>query len=238
MLVYDIKTINLRRTNLPIACTSCGHENQSLQIYQKIFSLYFFPVIPLRKKGIITCPSCFRKLKEKSFIQECVSNGLDSKQIKFHFKSIFKTAKTPFHLYVTPFLLIAAVIAFFAYCYNEDLQKKELVQNYLQNPVGNVIAVVKSSEDLAYPYVITYIADVNEDATVVFDWRYGYESAGDAEHAVRLAYASVNENKLKANFGEPYLVHTEGIKATDIVRIYPLNKAVDWKQFAPQALTP
>lgn len=233
MIIYGIKTVDLNTIDLPIACTECGHDHQSLQIYRNFFSLYFIPVIPLHKSGVITCPLCSRQLQKKSFLKELAAKGLDSMQTKLHLNSIFKAVRTPLRMYAAPLLLAIAVITFFAYSFYQDRQEKELAKKYLQNPVGNVITVLKSIEDSTYPYLITYIAEVSDDTSVVFDWKYSYESLSGANREIDLAYASISKNKFIDDFNEPYLVHTEDIKTSDIVRVHPLNKSIDWKAFAP-----
>ena len=236
MIIYGIKTIDLNTVHLPIVCTGCGHEQQSLQVYRNFFSLYFIPVIPLRKSGIITCPACSRQLKKKPFLKELATKKLDSAQAKFHFESIFKTAQTPLYMYIAPLLLAVAMIIYFANSFHQDQHGKELAEQYLQNPIGNVITVIKTTENSAYPYMITYIAEVSKETSVVFDWKYSYESIHDANEQVDLAYKSMRKNKLKEDFSGPYLVDTKDIKAAGIVRVHTLDKVIDWKAFAP--LTP
>lgn len=233
MIVFGVKTIDLNTMELPIACTNCGHEHQFLHIYQNFFSLYFIPVVPLKKSGIITCPHCFRQLKKKLFLKELTAKGLDSLQTKLHFNSFFNAVKTPLRLYVAPLLFVIAVITFFVYCFYQERQDKELTEKYLLNPVGNVIAVLKTSENPSYPYQIAYIAEVSNETSVVFDWKYSYESVDGANQDIKLASASIIKNMLKEGFKGPYLVDTKEVKTSDIVRIHPLNKSIDWKAIAP-----
>ncbi|MBA3603794.1 MAG: hypothetical protein H0W50_09190 [Parachlamydiaceae bacterium] len=166
MLIYGTKKIELKTIDLPVACTSCGHAQQRLQIYRKFVSLYFIPLIPLQKKSVVNCPSCFKELKGKIFFEGLATKELDPVQAKFHFKSILKATKTPLYMYVLPFLLVALIAGVFAYGYHESQQSKVMLEEYLHSPVGNVITVIKSQEG-AYPYHISYIAEINDQNAVV-----------------------------------------------------------------------
>lgn len=233
MIIYGIRTVDLKTVHLPIACTNCEHDHQSLQIYRHYFSLYFIPVIPFRKSGLISCPSCLRQLKKKTFLKELTAKGFDSTQAKLHFESIFKSAQTPLYMYLAPFLLAIATILFFAYSYHHNQREKAFAEQYHQNPVGNVIAVIKSTENSAYPFLISYIAEVGKETSVVFDWKYSYETLEDANQAVDMAYKIINKNKLKDDFDGPYVVRTDNVKTIDIVRVRTLGKTINWKASAP-----
>ncbi len=232
MLIYGTKTIDLKTIDLPVACTNCGHSQQRLHIFRNFLSLYFIPIIPLRKKGIVNCPACLNELKEKVFFKELAYKGLDLAQAKSHYKSFLNSTKTPLYMYVLPFLLLAFLVGCFATTFHESQQIKLSVKEYLKSPLGNVITVIKSKEG-AYPYHISYIAEIYGETAVVFDWGYSYESKNDVERGVKLARKSIDKNDLKTDFSLPHFVPVEIVKEVGIVDIRTLNKPVDWKRFVP-----
>ncbi|MBA3604215.1 MAG: hypothetical protein H0W50_11405 [Parachlamydiaceae bacterium] len=229
MLIYGTKTIDFKTIDLPVACSECGHDHQLLQIYRKFFSLYCMPLIPLRKKGIVICPSCNRELKKKSFFKELGSKGLDPAQAKLHFESLLKATKTPLYMYALPMLILAFVIGVFAYASYESHLNKAQAKAYLQNPTDNALIIAKLEND-THSYQVMYIPEIRNQKALIFDWKYGYDSLGDAKKGLDLALQSIQNKKIKANFLEPIVTSVENFPMVEFVYVHILDKRVDWEE--------
>lgn len=231
MLVYGIKRIELNTSQISLPCAECGHAHQWLHVYRNFFSLYFFPVIPLKKSGIVSCPGCSIEVKKKAFLKQ-----LDAKEFnhtaKHDVESIFQAAKTPFYWFIAPLVLIVLIMGGLTMSYQTTELKKQYLSEYRQNPLGNVLVISKSPTDI-YPYFITYVPDVRGEYAVVFAWNYSYETLADAKRASNLASKSIRDGKLQDHFSEPYLILRESLQADSVADVEPQTQLTPWKQYVP-----
>lgn len=231
MIIYGLKRVELNTSQLSVPCAECGHEHQWLHIYRNFFSLYFFPIIPLRKAGIVSCPGCSTELKKKAFFKQ-----LDDQEYnhaaKHDVESVFNSARTPLYWFIAPICLIVIIMGVLTMSYHKSELEKQFLNEYRQNPSGNVIVISKSPTDV-YPYFITYVPEVKGEYAAVFAWNYSYETMGDAKNAAHLASKSLSEGKLSDHFSEPYVILSESLQSENIVHVDPQERLAPWKQYVP-----
>lgn len=231
MIIFGFKKIRLSNSQLSIPCAECGHEHQSLHIFRNFFSLYFFPAVPLKKLGIVSCPNCSTELKEKEFFKRLDAIEFNH-EVKHRVKTAIKSAKTPFYWLIPPILLAICVMGFILMVRHEDELAEKNLTAYQQEPFGNVIVIFKSDTD-AYPYAISYIPEIRGEYAAVFDWKYRYELLADAKRAIVLASKGIKEGKLKDQFGEPYIASREDFQSEAIVHVNRQDQLMEWKQYVP-----
>gem|GEM_PF-2897366 len=200
-----------------------------MQVDRTFFTLYHIPFIPFLRKARISCPICCREIKKNKFFKELASK-INPAEAKFQFKSILKSARTPFHAIAASYLAATLVIGVMTYTYYEDLKHQNQVKAYQQNPTDNVLLIAKNN-DSAYPYTIIYIPEIHEEEAIVFDWKYNYENFSDAKHALELAINSVSNKRIKTNFSEPYTIASKDISQIEYMYAHTFDKRIDWRPF-------
>lgn len=60
ILLYGNKTVKTKNKKASdIHCLSCGRTNSTvIQFYQKYYHIYWLPIIPVKRWGVITCTHC------------------------------------------------------------------------------------------------------------------------------------------------------------------------------------
>jgi hypothetical protein len=114
----------------------------------------------------------------------------------------------------------------------ESRQDKELLERFIHSPVANVLVLI-DSKDETYPYRIAYIAQIQDQNLVLFDWKYSYGLRSKADTGMNLARKDVDNSKLRANFTKPYIAALESFDYLDIVRVIKFDKPMNWKKFIP-----
>lgn len=229
MIIYGIKTFDLKTAPYPFACTNCGHERQQVHVHRTFFCLYHIPLVPFLKTGRIRCPVCYKEVKKNKFFKE-LSSRINPAEAKSQFKAIMKTARTPFHAITASYLVATLLAGVMTYSFYEEQNNQNQVKVYIQNPTDNVVLIAKI-KDSVYPYQIIYIPEIHDGEALIFDWKYGYENLSDAKHALELALNSIGNRRIKTNFFEPYVVSLKDFGDTDLVFLQTLDKKVDWRPF-------
>jgi len=229
MIIYGTKTFDLKTATFPFACSSCGHERQQIYVHRTFFSLYYIPLIPFKKIGLIKCPMCYREVKKGKFFKELASK-VNPAEAKFQFKSILKSARTPFHAVASAYLIATLFAGVMTYWYYEEQKKSDQANFYRQKPSDNVIAIIKIQDD-PYPYQIMYIPEIQEGEALIFDWKYGYKTLSDARGGLESAIDSTRNKSIKNHFFEPTIMSTEYFPFVEFADIHPLETKVDWRQF-------
>lgn len=229
MIIYGTKTFDLKTASYPFACTDCGHERQQVHVHRTFFSLYYIPLIPFRKTGRIRCPMCYKEVKKNKFFKELASK-INPAEAKFQFKSILKSARTPFHAVAASYLVATLFAGVMTYSFYEEQKNQDQVKVYVQNPTDNVIVIAKI-KDSVYPYQMMYIPEIHDEEACVFDWKYGYETLSDAKHALELALNSIGNKRIKTNFFEPIVVSLKDFAQIEFMYVHTLDKRIDWRPF-------
>jgi hypothetical protein len=172
---------------------------------------------------------CYKEVKKNKFFKELASK-INPAEAKFQFKSILKSARTPFHAVAASYLVATLFAGVMTYSFYEEQKNQDQVKVYVQNPTDNVIVIAKI-KDSVYPYQMMYIPEIHDEEACVFDWKYGYETLSDAKHALELALNSIGNKRIKTNFFEPIVVSLKDFAQIEFMYVHTLDKRIDWRPF-------
>lgn len=222
MIIYGSKLVKLSSTPIPLPCLGCKHEMQNIIMARTFLTLFFIPVVPLRKKAFLQCQKCGGETKKRKLLKTMQAQGKDIEAINSHLKNLIKGAKTPLRFYVTTmiacFLLTAALGVYF---YNENENAKFLAA-FSEHPTANALILLKA-EDSEFPYAIAYISEVSEKDLLVYEWNFNYSSFSAASEAFREAKKAILEGGVDRGFMQPEHITKAVLEEFTILKVRPVG---------------
>jgi len=149
-------------TNL--TCTNCGKSGLVSYTFQRFFTIFFIPTIPLGKRGTLGCPSCGTAFLPENFNQTV-------------------THKTPWWGF-SGLILFGSLIALGI---GVGIVESQNTSSYIQDPQANDIVVLKVKDDSKdmYPYI--KLKSVDGDKITYYQSKYSYSRERDTLKEARNA---------------------------------------------------
>ncbi len=242
MIIFGDKQVLLQSTTIEgCPCPHCGHEIQRVLVYRSFFELFFLPFIPLRKYAIISCPYCGYEAKKRKFLRDVLKSGkntesLDSILTQLISESILPT-RTKILSALSMLLYAGLTIATINGFKEADQKKRSLISSYIKNPVDKTLIVIHE-KDSAYPYSIAYVAKVDADKLVVFQWNYSYDSASGIDEVIKKVRETIKKGHFGTNFHSPVLIPKTTLQEMNIIRVDQIDIPVDWERYLPKEEAP
>ena len=186
MIVWGSSSLNIKAKNLGAACKVCETSSVSLSAVQRVFTLYWIPVIPLNKVTQVICQSC-----STAYPLDVYAEYLGSREKKF---------KTPWYsfsgLIIVMFLFIVAYISVF--------NSENRIQAFKDSPKAGAYFIFKYDEEKykSTPYVFAKIEKVTEGKIKIYYSKYAYPKEKVAYEEAKLAKSSGKKNALNYNGDE------------------------------------
>lgn len=181
MIVWGSSSLNIKAKNLGAACRACESGSVSLSAVQQVFTLYWIPLIPLKKIKQVVCQSC-----STTYPVELYAEYLGPRETKF---------KTPWYSFSG--LIIIALV--FSMLYLSVLNSEKRIQAFKDNPTVDSYFIFENLEDenKAKPYAFAKILKVTDGKIKVYYSTYSYSNEDMAYKEAKLAKSSNEESALK-----------------------------------------
>lgn len=174
MIIWGWTEKLLGSTLTNLTCTNCGKSGLVSYAFQRFFTIFFIPTIPLGKRGALGCPSCGTAFLPENFNQTV-------------------THKTPWWGFSGLVLLGSLIALGIAIAIVES----QNTSSYLQDPHANDIVVLKvkdidKDKDM-YPYL--KLKSVDGDKITYHESKYSFSRERDALKEARKATVGAELNE-------------------------------------------
>lgn len=194
MLIWGWTTKNTGQVVTDWVCSHCQQDGLVMVTFQKFFTLFFVPAIPLNKTQVLVCCACSTEYNPKAL-------GIETKDMP--------AAKTPIWGFAGPIiivLLIALSMIFGAI----DSNKKE---QYLASPQVNDVVIYKDMTEKKTPYVCLKIQEVKDGIVIFKESRYAYS------HLKGVREVALKSDNGEAFFEDVFEMPISNLKQLDVVSI-------------------
>lgn len=198
MIVWGSSTLNIKAKNLGASCKACKTGSVSLAAFQKVFTLYWIPVIPLKKVKHVVCQSC-----TTMYPLETYAEYLNPRETKF---------KTPLKSFSG--LIIIMLIIFTSYFSIINSDKR--INEFKANPtIGSYFTFKSSEKDTTSSYAFAKIENITQGKILFYLSKYEYPKEKMAVENAKLA-KSHNEDLLRISI---YKMDKNELKSMNIETI-------------------
>lgn len=159
--------------NVPFArrCSTCGNDTFTLHFVQRWFHLFWIPMFPIGKAGIIRCPACNNEFDEPALSEEERATIQAEK----------KNVRTPRYAFAG--LYVIAIVAVLA-TYVSWMGDRHTAA-YLAEPMRHDLYIIKGELDPEYPHMIFRLETIEEDSLGLTAANMGYIRESDAVNAAQ-----------------------------------------------------
>ncbi len=220
--IYSTKPIVLATIPLTSPCPTCPHEWRYLTIYKKYFRFFFIPLVPLRKKAVVTCPGCGNEQSKRQFIK--AREESERKNIAQHLQKLMKQTKAPKYPLIIFSLLVMVIGGLMISGSIQNREQGKKIQAFMENPHENV-ALLAKIKDEEYPYQVFLISKI-EDQLVAWQWKYAYQAFTPAYTALKSLNQKLSTTFLEEHFVDPISVDKDDLQHLDIVRLESISTSL------------
>lgn len=164
MLIWGWTTKNIGQEVTDWVCSHCQHDGLVMVTFQRFFTLFFVPAIPLNKNQALICCACSTEYNPTAL-------GMESTETP--------KAKTPFWGF-SGVIIITMIIGGALVLGSLSESRRE---EYLASPRVNDIIVFKDADSKKTPYVSLKIQEVKDDMIIFKEGRYAYSHLKNAKEA-------------------------------------------------------
>lgn len=216
-LIYGTKTYVLQQDPLSFDCKMCKHPEQSMVVIKSFFSLYYIPLIPLRKKMIIHCPKCSKEMSKRRFLQELSLLGKEWVNTREKMNQIVRSAKVPLKYYLPLLLTFFALCVFSGFIYQSAGKQRIIIKQFQEDPQKNALLAI-NLKSKSFPYTLIYISGIDNDNVIFYPFVYSFENTFSIDKHLANAEEQIRVGDMK-EFGEELILTKEDFRELKIVRL-------------------
>lgn len=186
MIVWGSSTLNIKAKNLGAACKVCETSSVSLSAIQRVFTVYWIPIIPLNKVTQVICQSC-----GTAYPIDVYAEYLGSRETKF---------KTPWHSFSGLIIIMLLFIVGYISVFNSHNK----IQAFKDSPEVGAYFIFRYDEEeyKSTPYVFAKIEKVTEKNIKIHYSKHAYPKQKMAYEEAKLAKSSGETKALNHNIEE------------------------------------
>lgn len=220
-IVYGTKYYVLQQIMLPIPCKQCGHPDQTMIVTKEFFTVYFVPLMPLRRKMTISCPHCLREISKRRFLKELAEQGKDKDNIREKLNQLLRKTKVPMRHYVPLSIALIVLAGIFMINFQSDRLQKELIKKYQEDPKTSALVVLRMDNE-NFPYTVIYISEIDNDSVIIYPMLYSFDTISSVDKILVSAEKQIKTAEMK-DFGEQCLLTKEELRDLKFVKLRTVN---------------
>jgi hypothetical protein len=149
-----------------VPCGHCGNENLNVKIVGFYAHIFWIPLFPYKKKGLLECEHCKHAIEEKHLVD----------QMKEAMTLMKKSVKFPKYM----FSGTAIILAFISYMFISSRMESDRELEYLTTPtVGDIYHLKDKDEPTEYKYYLWKVQELFEDSIYISANGYVYNYIPD-----------------------------------------------------------